>query len=80
MVAAGVAGRAHAWNLAFPAGRTTPWDRGFVSSFRGAASGEQGEGRDEEGEEGLVRRFHDEAINGGGAGVQGRVRRLFRIG
>ena len=67
MYAAGIADFTHAGNLSFPAGGTTPRDRGVVRSFGGATGGEQREGCNEECEKSLLRRFHDDAINGGGA-------------
>ncbi len=57
--AAGVASGAHAGNVAFPAGGTTPRDRGVVVGLGSAARREQGEGGGKEGEESLVGRFHD---------------------
>ena len=67
-VAAGIADFTHAGDLTFPAGGATPRDRGVFRGFRGAACREQSEGGDEEGEKGLLRRFHDgDGINGGGA-------------
>ena len=67
MYAAGIADFTHAGNLTFPTRRTVPGNRGVVGGLGGTASGEQGDGRDEQSEKGLLRRFHDDAINGGGA-------------
>ncbi len=67
MYPAGIADFTHSRNLTFPTGRTVPRNRGVVGGLGGAACGEQGEGRDEESEKSLLRRFHDGAIYGGGA-------------